>query len=88
MGFTTKPGMVRGLLFVRRPESEGFSGKWKYEIALDMSDYYDHSGGPAGAVKQAWEGGKQNQVVKTATGFWLVVPDPYHENSYPVMVAI
>lgn len=88
MGFTRDPGMVRGLLFVRRLESEGFSGKWKYEIALDMGDYYDHPESPESAVEQAWKDGKQSDVVKTATGFWLVVPDPYHKYSYPVMVAI
>ena len=87
MGFTLNPGCVRGDLFVRRPESEGFSGKWKYTVALDMSDYYNHQG-PAEAVKAAWDAGKQNGVVPGSTGFWLVVSEPYHKHSYPVMVAI
>jgi len=88
MGYAVNDGLVRGLLFVRRPESEGFSGKWKYEVALDMSDYWRHGPTCIDAVKAAWDAGKQNEVRSDATGFWLVVPDPYHENSYPVMVAI
>lgn len=88
MGFSLNPGHVQGLLFVRRAESEGFSGKWKYEIVLDMSDVYHHHGGPEGGVLAAWVDGKQDGVQNGATGFWLVVPSPYHRHAYPVMVAI
>lgn len=90
MGYSVNDGVVRGELFVRRPESEGFSGKWKYTIALDMSKYWSPEDyiTPVDAVRAAWDDGKQNDVVTTATGFWLVVFEPYHKNSCPVMVAI
>lgn len=83
--YSSSPGSVEANLFVRR--DEGFSGKWKYTVALDMTDFWDHMG-PAEAVKAAWDAGKQDQVQQGATGFWLVVAHPYHRYSYPVMVAI
>lgn len=86
MGFSVYDGIVEGNLFVRR--DDGFSGKWKYTIALDMSDYWEYGPTVIDAVAQAWRDGKQKEVLTTATGFWLVVITPYHKNSYPVMVAI
>jgi hypothetical protein len=87
MGYALNDGIVEGNLFVRRPDSEGFSGKWKYTIALDMTEYWDCLG-PADAVLAAYRDGKADGVVKGATGFWLVVLEPYHKNGYPVMVAV
>lgn len=88
MNFSLNPGSVQANLFVRRTRAEAFSGKWKYTCALDMSDYYNHPGGASAAVLAAWEDGKQDGVVQGATGFWLVVVEPYHRHAYPVMVPI
>ena len=94
MGYSINPGVVQGLLFTRRPESEGFSGKWQYNIALDMSEYYNTPGGPTDAVLAAWVAGEYSGVAESnrdadlARGYWLVVPNPYHKHDYPVMVAV
>lgn len=87
MGFSLNSGVVEGNLFNRREPGEGFSGKWKYTIALDMTDYWDDVSAPD-AVLRAYRDGKQDGVLPGTTGYWLVVLEPYHRNAHPVMVAI
>ncbi len=58
--FNLKSGVVQGNLFNRR--SEGWSGKWKYTVAIDMSDYYNLTT-PIHAVAAAILDGKVEGVV-------------------------
>jgi len=84
MGFTTKEGMVRGDLFKKH------SGKWAYTVSFNMSKFY-HGTNIVDAVKQAIRTpGAQNDVYESTVapgcGYYLVVLEPYHEHSHPVMV--
>ncbi|HEU5487028.1 MAG TPA: hypothetical protein VFU98_19150 [Microlunatus sp.] len=99
MGFTLNDNHVRGLLFVRRADADQvtrFQGKWKYEISLDMTGLWDLPGGPVEAVREAWQRrtftGVQPAMASRGPiephGFWLVVPDPCHKQTFPVMVAV
>lgn len=82
MGFTLKPGLVRGDLY-------NLNGKWKYTVAIDMSDYYNVPDLQL-AVKAAYMGTPENVrgVVDGVTGMWLVVLEPYHKHSHPQAVAL
>jgi hypothetical protein len=89
MGFSLSPGIVEGNLFVRRSEAEGVSGKWKYTIFLDMNQFWGHGPTVQDAVLAAWHAGSFEGVVSGATGFWLVVTEPYCKGGgYPIMVAV
>jgi len=93
MGFSLNSGVVEGNLFNRR--EDGRSGKWKYTVAIDMSDFYYHGPTCVDAVQAAVKAGKAEGVIQAVwsgepqrDGFWLVVLEPYHENAHPVMIAV
>ena len=75
MGYSTNEGIVRADLF--KP-----SGKWHESIALDMSADYNktliHS-----AVCDAWVRAGRSAL---EAGWLLVVLEPYHKHSHPVML--
>jgi hypothetical protein len=103
MGYGLNDTVVEGNLFVRR-DGEGFSGKWKYTIALDMRKYCMQDRElitPADAVLAAWQDGEFEGVGQSMArrpvgpeGYWLVVTQPYFirpdgvDASYPVMVKV
>lgn len=73
-GFDPDPSKVR---------ADWFTGdsrlKWKYTDALPMRGYFDQLS-VYDAVGLAWE------RLGRYRGLVLVVLDPYHRNSYPVMI--
>jgi hypothetical protein len=85
MGFSTDDAIVRGELFNRR--SDGWSGKWKYTIELNMREHCMPSRKVitcVDAVKAAWLAGNFTGVNQSLIldppaedGYWLVVQDPY-----------
>lgn len=83
-GFRIDPGWVRGDLF-----SE--SGKWKYVVAIDMRKYYSYSTVHAAVVDAFGNTPAADRGVNgnfDGSGYWLVVTEPYHETSFPVMVRL
>jgi hypothetical protein len=78
MGFATDDCCVRGELFT-------LNGKWKYTVTLDMNDLWDML--PCDAVRAAWNKGTP-EVVAGATGFHLVVFDPYNKYAHPIMIEV
>lgn len=71
--YSDNPGMVRVDYF--RP-----SGKWYMTEAHDMTGYYDTSD-PYSAVEQALR-----DAGRWLPHFTIVVREPYHQYSYPVMI--
>jgi len=85
--FNLRPGMVRGELF--RLHENGTGGKWKYTVQIDMSTHYNDLNIYDAVAKSYRETPAITRgVVDGATGYLLVVPDPYHRNAYPVAVMI
>lgn len=86
MGYSVSSAIVRGDLFTER-------GKWKYSVAIDMTNFYGtlliHD-----AVRKAIRAtpaevrGVLDSAVSEGSGYWLVVLEPYHRNSYPVMIKL
>ena len=78
--FSQKPGMVRVDIFKE-------SGKWYDTLELDMDKQYntllihDAINNAMAIQHPQWTHGKN-------AGFHVVVLDPYHKNSHPVMYHI
>lgn len=86
MGFSVDDGIVRGDLFNER-------GKWKYTVAIDMREFFNHEGvqlAVLAAIRSTPESvrGVKDSVVATGSGFWLVVLEPSHAYSHPVMIQL
>lgn len=87
MGFTVNDSMVRGDLFTE-------TGKWKYTITLDMTGLYNFGPTPYDAVREAFytkvvEGINQpKRNTRNFAGWKLVVLEPCHEFSYPVLLRL
>lgn len=79
MGYSTNSGHVRGDLFTE-------TGKWKYSVVIDMSNYYDVPLLTREAVVEAFHNTDQSfrGVRGECKRYWLVVLEPYHRNSYPI----
>lgn len=57
------------------------SGKWYQDLAIDMSAFYNEPDIHM-AIRCAFE-----QTARTLQSDWkLVVLDPYHKNSHPIML--
>jgi len=84
MGFNINEGVVRGDLFKK-------SGKWVHTVAIDMSEFYDETFVYV-AVRKAVRKtppdilGVSSSATQPGCGYYLVVLEPYHEHSYPVML--
>lgn len=88
MHFNLKPGMVQGELF--KPPAPGADGyKWKYTVQIDMTEHYSdlniYEAVVAAYIKTP---PSVRGVIDGATGYLLVVLEPYHRNAYPVAVKI
>lgn len=75
MGYSESDSIVRADRF--KP-----SGKWYDSIALEMNDYYNVPPVVHDAVRLAAE----RQGVVVHEGWWLVVLEPYHIHSHPVIL--
>lgn len=85
MGFHVNDSLVRGDLFRS-------GGKWAYTVAIDMtgywrgSEYLIHD-----AVEKAYWGTDstvKGVIDSCGPGLTLVVLEPCHENSHPVVVKL
>lgn len=74
MGYSMNDGVVRADRF--KP-----SGKWYDSIALDMSRHYN-----AVLIHNAVLNAMEDQGVKLEPGWSIVVLEPYHKHSHPVML--
>lgn len=86
MGFSVSEGVVRGDLFNER-------GKWKYTVAIDMTEFYNFHPlqlAVLAAVRNtpAEIRGVVDGVVSENSGFWLVVLEPNHAYPHPVMIKL
>lgn len=80
--FSLNPAMVRGDLFQD-------SGKWKYTVQINMAEHWGDSNIYDAVLASYMETPPEVRgVIDGATDYWLVVTEPYHRNSYPVMVKI
>ena len=85
--FSLNSAMVRGDLFTIR-EGGGGGGKWKYTVQIDMTDLYDHWSIHEAVVAAFRKTPSEIRGVVDCSGYQLVVLDPYHKNSHPVIVVI
>lgn len=74
MGYAVDEGIVRADRF--KP-----SGKWYDSIALDMSQNYNDN-----LIHNAVKASAERQDVKLDEGWTLVVLEPYHVHSHPVII--
>lgn len=74
MGYSIEEGVVRADRF--KP-----SGKWYDSIALDMSDFYNEP-----MQQNAIRGAMARQKISLEEGWSIVVLEPYHVNSHPMML--
>lgn len=74
--FSVFPDQVRADIFREQ-------GKWYETRALNMGELYDIPS-VRDAVQFAWH----RQYGNAHHGKWLVVLDPHHKNSYPIMQRI
>lgn len=75
MGYSANEGMVRADLFKE-------NGKWSQTYALDMSKYYEDPDMWA-SIRLLYRDQVGHQIPK---GWLLVVLEPYHTYSHPVIV--
>jgi len=86
MGYCTNDSIVEGNLFKKG------SGKWAYNVAIDMHSYYDAHWSTSDAVKVAIRAtpcdvrGVSQSAVEPGCGYYLVVLAPAHQYGHPVMV--
>lgn len=81
MGFSLNPEVVEGNLFNE-------DGKWKYQVALNYKGLYNHFE-PIDATRLAWSnsvGSSGVTLEHIPKGWFLVVLEPYHIYSHPVMI--
>ncbi len=74
MGYSIDEGVVRADRF--KP-----SGKWYDSIALNMSGHYTTS-----LIHDAVRLAAEAQGVKLETNWMLVVLEPYHQYSHPIII--
>lgn len=87
MGFSVKPHIVRGDLF-----RHNYNG-WSQSVAIDMTRYHDHDD-MREAILLAFNStpaqilGVTHSAKPGGTTYRLVVLEPYHKYSTPVIMSI
>jgi hypothetical protein len=74
MGYAISDSVVRADRF--KP-----SGKWYDSIALEMGDFFERNG-----IHEAIKAAMLRQGVALEKDWSLVVLDPYHKHSHPIML--